>query len=294
MATYEDKDGPAEMGDTVIMDYEAFDDKGEPIEDGKIEGAVITLGAGETVAGFDDQVIGKKAGDEFEVKVKFPEDYFNEKVAGKEVVFKCKLNSVKKRVVPELNDEFAKKFDVESVDALREKARVQLEEEFEKRAHLNALERLAEKLVEPYDFPLPPSLVEQELEKRIRQYELDLRAKGVEPKEEDLKAKREELKPLVEKDLRISYVLRKIAKEEGVEVTRGDVEAHLESLSRNTNIPMEQLVELMNRTGRLRILMEDMLVKKTLEHLLTKVKVIEKETRIGEEKGEEKPQEEGE
>ena len=284
MATLEDKDGPAEMGDVVIMDYEVYEGD-QPIEDSKIEGATINLGAGETVKGFDEQVVGHKAGDRFDVEVEFPEDHFDKRVAGKKVVFKCVLKSVKKKVVPELDEEFAKKFGVETVEALKEKARAQLEEELAKTAHNNALARLAEKLAEQYDFPLPPSLVEQELEKRMKDYELDLRLQGVQPKEEDLEKKKEELKKAVEKDLRLAYVLREIAKKEGVEVTRGDVEAHLERLSKSSNIPMEQIVSIMQKTGRLNSLIEDMLIKKTLEHLLTKVKVVEKETPLKKEEG---------
>ncbi len=284
MADYQDKgEEPAEMGDLVVIDYEAFDGD-TPIEGGKVEGATYVLGSGETVEGFDDQVVGKKAGDEFEVKVKFPEDHFNKNLAGKEVVFKCKLKSVKRRVVPELNEEFAKKFDVETVEALREKAKTQLEEEFEKRAKAEALSQLAEKIVEGYDFPLPKTMVENELKKRIEQYEMDLRIKGIEPDQEELEKKKEELKDAVEKDLRLMYVLKKIAEKEGLEVTRGDVEEKLEDMSKRTNIPSDQLVGLLQQTGRLQVMIEDILTQKTLEFLYEKAKVIEREEVVGVEK----------
>ncbi len=291
MADYQDKgEEPAEMGDLVVIDYEAFDGD-TPIEGGKVEGATYVLGSGETVEGFDDQVVGKKAGDEFEVKVKFPEDHFNKNLAGKEVVFKCKLKSVKRRVVPELNEEFAKKFDVETVEALREKAKAQLEEEFEKRAKAEALSQLAEKIVEGYDFPLPETMVENELKKRIEQYEMDLRIKGVEPDQEELEKKKEELKDAVEKDLRLMYVLKKIAEKEGLEVTRGDVEEKLEDMSKRTNIPSDQLVGLLQQTGRLQVMIEDILTQKTLEFLYEKAKVIEREEVVGVEKEKEEGKE---
>ncbi len=294
MAEYQDKgEEPAEMGDLVVIDYEAFEGD-TPIEGGKVEGATYVLGSGETVEGFDEQVVGKKAGDEFEVKVKFPEDHFNKNLAGKEVTFKCRLKSVKRRVIPELNEEFAKRFGVETVEALKEKARAQLEEEFEKRAKAEALSQLAEKLVEGYDFPLPESIVENELKKRIEQYETELRIKGVEPSEEELEKKKEELKEAVEKDLRLMYVLKKIAEKEGIEVTRGDIEEKIEDMAQRTNLPAEQLVGILQQTGRLQFIVEDILTQKTLEFLYEKAKVIEKEEVVGADEAEEKKEGSGE
>jgi len=280
-AEYRDKEGPAEMGDVVVLDYEVFEGD-NPIEDSKMEGVAITLGAGETVKGFDEQVVGKKAGDEFEVHITFPEDHFDKKVAGKSVVFKCKMKAVKEKVIPELNEEFVKKFGVETVEAFREKCKAELEAKLEKLSKELALSELADKLVEQYDFPVPPSLVEEALNREISNYEFDLRLKGVEPDKEELEKKREELKPEVEKRIRLGYVLRKIAEKEGIEVTRGDVEAHFEELSKRSNLPVEQLVEIVSKTGRMRGIVEDLLYNKVLEELLNRVKVKEVEVKPSE------------
>ncbi len=286
MATFEDKeDGVAEMGNLVIIDYEAFEGD-KPIEGGKVEGATYVLGSGETVEGFDEQVVGKKVGEEFEVKVSFSKEHFNKELAGKEVTFKCKLKGVKKRIVPELNEEFAKKFEVESVEALREKVKAQLEEEYERRSKLEALDQLAEKLVEGYDFPLPETLVEDELKKRMERYEMDLRIKGVEPKKEELEKKKEEFREEVEKNLRLVYILRKIAEKEGLEVTRGDVEERIEEIAKKSNIPLDKVAGILQQTGRLQSIIEDILTKKTLEFLYEKAKVIEREEVVGKEKKE--------
>ena len=191
--------------------------------------------------------------------------------------------SVKRRIVPELNQEFAKRFDVESVEALKEKAKAQLEEEFERRAKEEAKEQLAQKLVEGYDFPLPESIVEEELKKRLERYEMDLRIRGVEPKEEDLKKAEEEFRKDVERSLRLMYVLKKIAEREELEVTQDDLRERIETMAKRANIPPERLMALMQQTGRLRVLMEEILTDKTLEFLLEKAKVKEVEVVVGEE-----------
>ncbi len=274
LATLEEKDGPAEMGDVVVLDYEAIVEGVEPT---KVEGAVVNLGAGETIKGFDENVVGKKAGDEFEVELTYPEDYFDKEVAGKKVLFKCRLKKVQRKVIPELDDEFAKRFNVDSVEALREKVRAELEQKFEDLSKRIAMSQLAERLVQQYDFPVPPSFVDKLVEEKLNRYEMDLRLKGVKPEKEELEEKREEFREEAVKEIRLLYVLKKIAKEEGIEVTRGDVEAQLEGLSNRFNIPVENLVEMMRSTGRLTGMIEELLQTKVLEHLLGKVKVKEVE-----------------
>ena len=125
-----DDEEAVEEGDTVVMDFEGFMD-GEAFEGGKGENHSLEIGSGQFIPGFEEQLIGKKAGDDTEVKVTFPEDYHAEDLAGKEATFKVKIHEVKYKELPELDDEFAKDVDdeAETLEQLREKKKEQLDTE---------------------------------------------------------------------------------------------------------------------------------------------------------------------
>ncbi len=279
LAEYKDKDGPAEKGDVVVVDYELFDGD-TPIEDSRIEGAVVHLGSGDSIKEFEDALYGKKRGDEFEAEVTFPEDHPDKRVAGKTVVFRGKVVAVKEKVLPELDEEFFKKYGVEDLDGLRKQVREGLEKRFKELSRTEVMNELAEKIGEQYDFPVPPSLVNKEVEKELGKYEMDLRMKGIEPREEELERKKEEIRERVIKRYRTAYVLEKIAEKEGIEVSRSDVEARLERISERTNLPMEYVADFYTRGGFMGSLVGNILIDKTLEHLLGKAKIIEKEVEL--------------
>ncbi len=279
LAEYKDKDGPAEKGDVVVVDYELFDGD-TSIEDSRIEGAVVHLGSGDSIKEFEDALYGKKRGDEFEAEVTFPEDHPDKRVAGKTVVFRGKVVAVKEKVLPELDEEFFKKYGVEDLDGLRKQVREGLEKRFKELSRTEVMNELAEKIGEQYDFPVPPSLVNKEVEKELGKYEMDLRMKGIEPREEELEKKREEIRERVIKRYRTAYVLEKIAEKEGIEVSRSDVEARLERISERTNLPMEYVADFYTRGGFMGSLVGNILIDKTLEHLLGKAKIIEKEVEL--------------
>ncbi len=279
LAEYKDKDGPAEKGDVVVVDYELFDGD-TPIEDSRLEGAVVHLGSGDSIKEFEDALYGKKRGDEFEAEVTFPEDHPDKRVAGKTVVFRGKVVAVKEKVLPELDEEFFKKYGVEDLDGLRKQVREGLEKRFKELSRTEVMNELAEKIGEQYDFPVPPSLVNKEVEKELGKYEMDLRMKGIEPREEELERKKEEIRERVIKRYRTAYVLEKIAEKEGIEVSRSDVEARLERISERTNLPMEYVADFYTRGGFMGSLVGNILIDKTLEHLLGKAKIIEKEVEL--------------
>lgn len=279
LAEYKDKDGPAEKGDVVVVDYELFDGD-TSIEDSRIEGAVVHLGSGDSIKEFEDALYGKKRGDEFEAEVTFPEDHPDKRVAGKTVVFRGKVVAVKEKVLPELDEEFFKKYGVEDLDGLRKQVREGLEKRFKELSRTEVMNELAEKIGEQYDFPVPPSLVNKEVEKELGKYEMDLRMKGIEPREEELERKKEEIRERVIKRYRTAYVLEKIAEKEGIEVSRSDVEARLERISERTNLPMEYVADFYTRGGFMGSLVGNILIDKTLEHLLGKAKIIEKEVEL--------------
>lgn len=283
-AEYKDKETEEiKDGDLIVIDYETFEGE-EPLENSKIEGATYIFGSSKKYKdnpsycifeGLDKNLENKKVGDSFSFEVNFPEDYFDKKVAGKTIRFKCTLKAVKEKVLPELNEEFFKKFNVTSLEALREKVKTELEVEYERLSKSNAMEQIISKLIELHDFPVPPSIVEKELEARIKNYELDMRVRGINPTEEELKEAREKLKEEVIKEIKANYILSKIAEKEGIEVTRDEIERNVEVMAKSVNTTVEKMASFLRSTGRIGKIIENIAFSKTLEFLLEKVQIKE-------------------
>ena len=145
MARLQAKEGKSKLGDITNINFEGFID-GKAFEGGKGENFDLTLGSGQFIPGFEDQLVGLKAGEEKDVKVKFPEDYGASELAGKEAVFKCKVNEVKEKILPEMNDEFAK--DVSEFNTFAEykdSIKKQLEKQNEKQASIELENKIVEK-----------------------------------------------------------------------------------------------------------------------------------------------------
>ena len=177
--TIEVTDRAAAKDDTADINYEGFCD-GVAFDGGKAEGHKLKLGSGTFIPGFEDQVIGKNVGDEFDVNVTFPEEYHAKELAGKEAVFKCKLNALQYEELPELDDEFAK--DASEFDTLAE-YKADIKAKIEKRHDAEAEARLADALVKALcanvEAEIPEALVEKEKENCVREYDYQLRSQGL-------------------------------------------------------------------------------------------------------------------
>ncbi|MCB1389532.1 MAG: trigger factor, partial [Rhodobacteraceae bacterium] len=158
---FEDKDGAAETGDQVVFDFTGRVD-GEAFEGGAAQDYPLVLGSGQFIPGFEDQLVGVKAGDEKDVTVTFPENYGAEHLAGKEAVFACVVKGVKAPAAAEMNDEMAAKFGAESLDALKGQIREGLEGEYAQAARAVIKRSLLDKLDSDVAFDLPESLVDAE------------------------------------------------------------------------------------------------------------------------------------
>ncbi|OOY12638.1 trigger factor [Thioclava marina] len=158
---FEAKDGKAENGDQVVIDFEGFVD-GEAFEGGKGEGYPLELGSGSFIPGFEDQLLGAKTGDDVDVTVTFPTEYGAEHLAGKEALFKCKVHEVKTAKAAEINDDLAKQFGAEDLAALKGQIAERLEAEYVGAARQVMKRGLLDQLDEKVKFDLPPSLVEAE------------------------------------------------------------------------------------------------------------------------------------
>ena len=240
-------DRAAAMDDICNIDYEGSVD-GVPFDGGKGEGHDLKLGSGAFIPGFEEQIVGKNIGEEFDVNVTFPEEYHAKELAGKAAVFKTKLNSIKFEELPALDDEFAK--DVSEFDTLDEyKAdlKSKMVKRNEDRAE-GALENaLAEKLMELLVAEIPEPMFEAETENQVRDYDTRLRQSGLDLNTYfkytglTLEALREQMRPMAEKQVKVRLALEKIAALEALEATEEAVEEEYKKISDTYNVPLEEV-----------------------------------------------------
>ncbi len=245
--TVEVTDRAAAMGDTCNIDYEGSVD-GVAFDGGKGAGHDLKLGSGSFIPGFEDQIVGKNIGEEFDVNVTFPEEYHAKELAGKAAVFKTKLNAIKFDELPEADDEFAK--DVSEFDTLDEyKAdlKAKMEKRNEDKAQAEFETALAEALMEKLVAEIPEPMFEAETENFVRDYDTRLRQSGLDLNTYfkytglTLDKLREQMRPQAEKQVKVRLALEKIAKLENLTVTEEETEAEYKRISDAYNVPVEQV-----------------------------------------------------
>lgn len=248
----------AEIGDTAVIDFEGFIND-EAFEGGKGENYSLELGSGSFIPGFEDQVAGHKAGDEFDVTVTFPEEYQADGLAGKEAVFKVKVHEVKAKELPELDDEFAKDIDdeVESLDELKEKYRKELLEQREQAAKEAKDEAAIKQAVENAEITdLPHVMVHDEVHRSMDEFLNNMQRQGISPEmyyqltgstEADLHT---QFEGEAEGRVKTNLVMEAIVEAENIEVTDEDVENEVKQLAEMYQMPEDQIR---------RVLTEDML-----------------------------------
>ena len=245
--TIEITDRAAAMGDICNIDYEGSVD-GVAFDGGKGAGHDLKLGSGSFIPGFEDQIVGKNIGEEFDVNVTFPEDYHAKELAGKAAVFKTKLNAIKFEELPAADDEFAK--DVSEFDTLDEyKAdiKAKMEKRNEDKAQGEFETALAEALMEKLVAEIPEPMFEAETENFVRDYDTRLRQSGLDLNTYfkytglTLDALREQMRPQAEKQVKMRLALEKIASLENLSVADEDIDAEYKRISEAYNVPEEQV-----------------------------------------------------
>lgn len=212
-------DRPAEKGDEVSLDFEGFID-GEPIPNSKGELETIVLGQGGLIDGFEENIVGKSAEENFEFQIKFPDDYGNPNIAGKEAVFKCYIHAITKVELHPLNDELAELVVFENLEALKEDLRKRAEEEFMKPVRAQILEEIINKLIEKHPFEVPPGWLE--METRVVAQRLGMQQVPTDP------ALLAQLKEIAFKVVKQNYILDKVyAKEESIHLSADDIHQRL-------------------------------------------------------------------
>ena len=271
------KEGAAENGDTVVIDFVGSVD-GVEFDGGKGENHSLELGSGQFIPGFEDQLVGAKAGDEVEVKVTFPEDYQATDLAGKAAVFVTKVNEVKAKEVPALDDELAKDLDdeVETLDELKAKYRKELEAAKEI-AYDDAVEGAALDLaVENAEIvELPAEMVEDEVHRAMNEFMGNMQRQGISPEmyfqitgttQEDL---HKQYEADADKRVKTKLVIEAVAAAEGFDATDEEIQKEINDLAAEYNMEVSQVSALLSPE----MLKHDIAMKKAVEVITSSAKV---------------------
>lgn len=241
-------------GDTAVIDFEGFCD-GKAFEGGKAEGFELSLGSGQFIPGFEDQVVGHEVGDEFEISVKFPEDYQAEELKGKDATFKIKLHQIKRKELPTLDDEFAKDVsEFDTLDEYKNSLREKLQSDREKQEETNVENQIFDALIEKVQGEIPEEMYEQEVEESINNFAYRLQSQGLNLETYlkytgmDVNAIKEQFRPQSEKQLKLRLALEKIAELENLEVSDEAVEEEYEKLAKQYNMEVAQIKNLVAET----------------------------------------------
>ena len=245
LVTVEDR--AAENGDTAEIDFEGFVD-GEAFEGGKGENFPLELGSGSFIPGFEDQIIGHKSGDEFDVNVTFPEEY-EPSLAGKDAVFKCKIHEIKEKELPILDDEFAKDVDdeVDTLDELKEKLKKQIGEQKEKSAKAEFENALLEKVIENMEVEVPECMNTQKADELIQDYAYRLQMQGIDLNTylqylgQTMDDFRGQFDEGAKKQVLTQLALEAIAKAENLEATDEEIDEQVSKLAEQYGMEADQI-----------------------------------------------------
>ena len=245
-ARIETVDRAAQMGDTVVIDFEGFEG-GKPFQGGKAEDYSLTLGSGSFIPGFEEALVGAVAGEERDVNVTFPENYAKE-LAGKPAVFKCKVHEVKESIKPELDDEFAKDVsEFDTLDALkndiRERFTKSREEQNERAFESSAVQLAAANMT----CNVPACMIDEQVDHQIEQFAYQLQSQGMKMEDYtkmiggDLSSLRQSMRPMAEQTVRSDILLSEIARAENLEVTDEEVEEELKKLAEQYQMELNKV-----------------------------------------------------
>ena len=240
-------DRPIQADDIANIDFDGSVD-GVPFEGGKGENFDLTIGSGQFIPGFEDQLLGKSTGDEVDVNVTFPEEYHAEDLAGKDALFKVKINSVKFKELPEADDDFA--MDVSEFDTLDEyKAdiREKLTKQNEDRAKNETEQNVVDAVCEKAEIDIPEEMINSQIDNMVRDMDMQMRYQGLDLQSymkytgQTMDMIRAQYKPEAEKRVKRTLVLEKVAELEKVEATEDDINGEYENISKENGMKVEDI-----------------------------------------------------
>ncbi|MCK5284395.1 MAG: trigger factor [Alphaproteobacteria bacterium] len=215
----------AKDGDTVVIDFDGRTADDDVHQDGmKAEGHRLKLGSGAFIPGFEDQLKGKKAGDEIEVKVSFPENYGAKELAGRDAIFEVKVHELLESAEAKIDDEFAKTLGMDDVKALREAVSEQIVKELEQHSRMNVKKDLLDYLDDVHELDVPPSMLEIEYKNILDQLELEKQRNPEENKKDVTDAEKAEFKDIAARRVRLGLILSEIGRQNGIQVSDMDLQ----------------------------------------------------------------------
>jgi len=277
MVTVEDR--AAKKDDMVIIDYKGFVD-GEQFEGGSAENQSLVLGSGHFIEGFEDQLIGAKAGDSVTVKVKFPEDYQAEHLAGKDAEFQVEVREIKEKELPDLDDEFAKDVsELDTLEELKKDIREKLEEKAQQRAKNELENEVIKKAAELTEVDIPDVMIEKQIDTMIRDFEIQLMYQGLKLDDylKHMGNSKDDLRNNLRKDakekVKTQLMLEKISEAEGITETEEELDHEIEKLAKQYKQEDEDKFKKSLGEDELNYIKESIIIRKTAELLVEKASI---------------------
>ena len=265
LVTVEDR--AAENGDTAVIDFEGFVD-GEAFEGGKAEGYNLSLGSGNFIPGFEEQIVGHKTGEEFSINVKFPDDYQAEELKGKDAEFKITLHEIKTKELPEVDDEFVQDVsDKETLEEYKEELKETVAKRLKDEADKDVDDKISEKLMELLEGEIPEAMYENQANDMVRDFEMRLRSQGMDMQTYmqymgmDVNALKGMYRDDAEKRVKLRLALETIARKENIEVTEADLEDEYSKMAEAYKMDIDKVKDAVPAES----LTEDIKVQKALD-----------------------------
>ncbi len=274
LVTVEDR--PVQKDDTAVIDFEGFVD-GIAFEGGKAENHELVIGSNTFIPGFEDQIIGMKTGEEKDINVKFPDEYFSKDLAGKDATFKVKLNEIKVKEMPNLDDEFAK--DVSEFDTLEElKKSIQekLEEENKTREKHETEDNAIQAVCDGVEVEIPNGMIEMEIDNAVRDIETRLSYQGMKLEQylqmmgKTMSEFRKEYEEQAQKSVKTRLVLEAVAQDAKIEVTEDEINTKLKEMAEKYNKKEDELKDNEQLKNYIK---ENLKAEKTVNYIVENAKI---------------------
>jgi trigger factor len=274
----EAEDVVAEDGHQLTIDFVGSID-GVAFEGGSAEGVDLELGSGRMIPGFEEQLVGAKSGEERDLEVDFPEEYGNDELAGQSAVFAAKVTAIKRRELPELDDDFAKDLgEFETIDEVRNKIRENLREQLQRSSDEKLHRSLLDDLITRTSFEVPPTMVERQLESQIKQFEQQLEGRVPEP---DLRARvaqmREEGWDEARRRVQEALLLENVAQQAELEASKEEIDARLDELAAGQGVDVKRMHDMAEAQGWREAIGSEVVDRKALAHLVEHAQITEVE-----------------
>ena len=266
---------PIQTGDYVILDYEARKD-GKPLEEGKAIDFTVEVGSGRFIPALEEKLIGMRPEEEREIEVSFPGDYGYKKWAGKTIFFHVKIKEIKEKILPSLDDEFAKDLgDYSSLEALKTKIRGEIEREKELSSEQQLKDQIIDQLLQANLFEVPESMVEEQAKSLVSDTKLRLASQGIALKNLDVSEEKlqENYRAEAQKQVKTFLILEKIAAQEGITVTDEEAENRLKEISERTHQKLDMVKRYYEKNSLIPELKAGIMTSKTLNLLLEKATI---------------------